>query len=78
MLNTGNKCLEVAFILKAILKLDHLGVLFQELRMEGSMCFDEVSRLLFITPHSHIVVDKIFHLRIVVQKNRYCFLAIYA
>ena len=39
MLNTGTKCLAVAFILKTMPKLDHLGVLFQELHVEGSRCF---------------------------------------
>ena len=52
MLNTGAKCLGVAFILKVMVKL--LGVLFQELRVEGSRCFDVVSQLLLITQHSHI------------------------
>ena len=65
MLNTGTKCLGMAFILKSRPKLDHLGVLFQELRLEGSRCFDVVSGLLHITPHSHIGVDTISHLRIV-------------
>ena len=78
MLNTGSKCHGVAFILKAMPKLDHLGVLFQELRVEGSRCFDVVSRLLLITPHSRIDVDTISHLRIAAQKYRYRFLANYA
>ena len=59
MLNAGTKCLGVAIILKAMPKLDHLGVLFQELRVEGSSCFDVVSRLLLIRPHSHIGVNTI-------------------
>ena len=59
----------VAFRLKAILNLDHLGVLFQELRVEDSRCFDEVSRLLFITPHLRIGVDPISYLCIVAQKQ---------
>ena len=59
----------MAFILKAMRKLDHLGVLFQELRVEGNRCFDVISRLLLITPHSHIGVDTISHLRIVAQNT---------
>ena len=50
-------------------KLDLLGVLFQELRVEGSRCFEVVSRLLFITPHSHIGVDAISHQCIVQRKK---------
>ena len=61
MLNTGTKCLGVVFILKAMPKLHHLGVLFQELRVKGSRCFDVVRRLLFITPHSHIGLDTFSH-----------------
>ena len=68
MLNTGTKCLGVAFILKVMLKLDHLGVLFQKLCVWGSRCLDVVSWLLLTTPHLHIGVDTIFQLRIVVQK----------
>ena len=48
---------------------DYLSVLFQELRVEGSRCFDVISRLLLIVPHSHIGVDAISHLRIVAQEN---------
>ena len=73
MLNMSIKCFGVALILKAMLKLDHLGVLFQELRVEGSRFFDVVSRLLLITPHLHISVDIISHFRIVAQKYRYGF-----
>ena len=47
MLNTGTKCLGAAFIFNAIPKLDYPGVLFHELRVEGSRCFDVVNRLLF-------------------------------
>ena len=54
MLNAGTECFELACILKTMPKLDHLGVLLQELCVEGSRCFDVVSRLLLITPHSHI------------------------
>ena len=68
MLNTGTRCFRVAFILKAMPKLNHLDVLFQELCVEGSRRFDVVSRLLLITPHSHIGVDTIFHLPIAAQK----------
>ena len=78
MLNSGSKYLGVAFILKAMSKLNHLGVLFEELRVEGSRCFDLVSRLLLITPHSHIDEDTISRFRIVAQKYRYRFLASYA
>ena len=78
MLNTSTNCLGVAFILKAMPKLDHLSVLFQELHVEGSRCFDVVSRLLLITPHSLIGVDTISHLRIVAQKYRCRFLTSYA
>ena len=46
----------VAFRLRAMLKLDHRGRLFQELRVDGSRCFDVVSRLLLITPLLHIGV----------------------
>ena len=67
MLNTGTKCLGVAFILKAMPKLDHRGILFQGLRVEGSWCFDVVSRLLLITPHLHIGVNTVSHLRIVAK-----------
>ena len=61
MLKTGTKCVGVAFIFKAMPKLDHLGVLFQELREKGSKCFDVVNRLLLVTPHPHIGVDTISH-----------------
>ena len=50
-------------------KINHLGVLFQKLRVEESWCFDVVSRLLLITLHSHIGVDAISHLRIVAQQT---------
>ena len=73
MLNTCTKCLVVTFILKAMPKLDYQGVLYQEFSVEGSRCFNAVSRLLFITPHSHIGVDSISHLYIVAQKYRYRF-----
>ena len=63
MLNIGSKYLGVVFILKAMSKFDHLGVLFQELRNEGSRFFDMVSRLLLITSQSHIGVDTIPNLR---------------
>ena len=72
MLNTGTRCLGVAFILKVMPKLDHLGVLFKELQVEGSRRFDVVSRLLRITPHSHFGVNTI---SLVAQKYRYRFLA---
>ena len=68
MLSTATKCFGVAFILKALPKLDDLGVLFQKLRVEGSRCFNEVSQLLLNTPYSHIGLDAIFHLRIIAQK----------
>ena len=77
MLNTGTKCLEVAFILKAMPKLDHLDVLFQELDVEGSKCFDVVGRLLPISPHLHIGVEIISQLRIVAKKYRNRFVASY-
>ena len=73
MLNTGTKCLGVTLILKAKPKLDYLGVLFQELRIECSRCFDVISRLLSVTSHSHIGVDAISYSRIVAQKYRYRF-----
>ena len=68
MLNTGTRCLGMAFILKAMPNIDHLGILFQELRVEGSKCIDVISRLLLISPHTHIVVDAIFHLRVFGKK----------
>ena len=41
-------------------------------------CFDVVSRLLLVTPHSHIGVDAITHLCIVAQKkNQHRFLAFF-
>ena len=68
MLNIGTDCLGVAFILKAMPKLDHLGVLSQKLYVEGRRCLDGVSQLPIITPHSHIGADTISHLCIVAQK----------
>ena len=62
MFNTGNKCPGKTFTLKAMPKPDHLGVLFQELRVEGSRCFDVLSRLLFITLDSRVGVDTIYAL----------------
>ena len=79
MLNTSTKCLGMAFILKAMPKLDHIGILFQDVGVEGNRCFDVVSRLLLFTPHSYIGVDAISHLHIVAKKKRqYRFLANYA
>ena len=78
MLNTDTTCLGEVFILKSMPKLDHLGVLFEELRVEDSRCFDVVSRLFLITPHSHIGVDGIYRFHIVAQKYQNRFLASYA
>ena len=62
-------CLSTVSGLRAMPKIDHLGLLFQELRVEGNRCFDEVSQSLLIIPHPHIGVDAIFHLRVVAGKN---------
>ena len=61
MLNTGTKDIGMTFIVKAMPKLDHLGILFQELHVEGCRCLDVVSRLLLITPQSYTGVDTISH-----------------
>ena len=67
MLNTRGRGL--AFFMKAIPKIDHLGVLFRELRVEGIRCFNVVSRLHLNAPHRHIGVDAISHLSIVARET---------
>ena len=57
------------FCLRAMPKLDYVSFLFQELHVESSRCFDAVSQLLPISPHSHIGVDAISHLRIVEREK---------
>ena len=59
----------VPFCLRVMPKLEDLGALFQELRVESSRCFDVVNRLFLITPHSHIGVDGISYLHIVKRFN---------
>ena len=54
---------------KIIVQLKHLGVLFQELSVKGSQCFDVVNRLLLIPPLSNIGTNAISHLCIVARKN---------
>ena len=58
----------LAFRLKVMPKINHLGALFQELCVESSRCFDAVSQLLLITQHLHVCVDAISHLCFVAQK----------
>ena len=58
-----------AFCLRVMPKLDHLDVFFSKNTYGVSKRFDVVSRLLLVTPHSHIGVDTITHLCIVVQKK---------
>ena len=45
----------VAFCLKTMPKLDLLGVLFQELRVEGNICIDVGSRCSLLH-HNHMSV----------------------
>ena len=46
---------------------------FKELRVAGNRCFDMVSRLLLITPHSHVGVDAIFHLHCCAKADTNCY-----
>ena len=68
MLNNGTDCLEVAFILKAMPKLNHLGVLFHELRMEGSRCLMWLANC-FLLHHIHILAWIPFPICSLLRKN---------
>ena len=68
MLNTDTKYLGVAFTLKAMPKLDHLRVLFQDLRVEGSRCFDVVADCSLLH-HIQILVWIPFPICALLRKN---------